>query len=169
LPDDDRAADMYDMTQDICAAAGFHGYEVSNHAAEGCESIHNKIYWRYGDYAGIGPGAHGRLTLHGQRYATEAQLSPLGWLAQVNKTGNGDLSRTPLDADAEMSELLLMGLRMSDGVAFARVPRLNEEYYVNKINVLRDMGMVEISQSHLSVTPQGKPVLNAILRELLGA
>jgi putative oxygen-independent coproporphyrinogen III oxidase len=164
LPDDDLAADMYALTQDICAAAGFGGYEVSNHARSGCESVHNQIYWRYGDYAGIGPGAHGRLTLGGQRFATEAQLSPTGWLSQVRRTGNGDLAQRPLDAPAEVTERLLMGMRLTEGVLLERLDLVNLS---SKINTLVEMGMVEVTPDRLRATQAGRPVLNAVLRVLL--
>jgi oxygen-independent coproporphyrinogen-3 oxidase len=94
LPDDDRSVALYDMTQDRCAAAGMPAYEVSNHARPGAESRHNLIYWRGGDYAGIGPGAHGRLTLNGQRYATEAPRAPGAWLERVERDGCGEAPRT---------------------------------------------------------------------------
>ncbi|SIT88129.1 oxygen-independent coproporphyrinogen-3 oxidase [Yoonia rosea] len=167
LPDDDAAADMYAATQEICEMAGFAGYEVSNHARAGCESIHNKIYWRYGDYAGIGPGAHGRLTLGGQRFATEAPRAPAGWLAQVRKTGNGDLSREALTPDEQFAEFLLMGMRLREGVDITRFPQLTSEKYVNKINGLVEIGMVTCESERLQLTPQGAPVLNAVLRTLL--
>jgi oxygen-independent coproporphyrinogen-3 oxidase len=167
LPDDDAAADMYAVTQEICEKAGFAGYEVSNHARAGCESIHNKIYWRYGDYAGIGPGAHGRLTLHGQRFATEAPRAPAGWLAQVRKTGNGDLSREALTQDEQFGEFLLMGRRLREGVEIARFPQFKSDTYINKINGLIDLGMVTCDARTLQLTPQGAPVLNAVLRALL--
>lgn len=167
LPDDDVAADMFAATQEICEKAGFAGYEVSNHARAGCESIHNKIYWRYGDYAGIGPGAHGRLTLDGQRLATEAPRAPAGWLAQVRKTGNGDLSRDALTQDEQFAEFLLMGMRLHEGVDIARFPQFKSDIYINKINDLIDLGMVTCDSRTLRLTPQGAPVLNAVLRALL--
>ncbi len=167
LPDDDDAADMYAATQEICEKAGFAGYEVSNHARAGCESIHNKIYWHYGDYAGIGPGAHGRLTLGGQRFATEAPRAPAGWLAQVRKTGNGDLSREALTQDEQFAEFLLMGMRLREGVDTTRFPHLARDEYINKINGLVDLGMVTYNSEILQLTAQGAPVLNAVLRALL--
>ncbi len=167
LPDDDVAADMFAATQDICGDAGFSGYEVSNHARTGCESIHNKIYWRYGDYAGIGPGAHGRLTLGGQRFATEAPRAPAGWLAQVRKTANGDLSREPLSSDEQLAEFLLMGMRLREGVDVSRFAQLQSDKYIHKINGLVDLGMIEYDAEILRLTPQGAPVLNAVLRALL--
>ena len=167
LPDDDVSADMYALTQDVCGAAGFLGYEVSNHARPGFESAHNKIYWRYGDYAGIGPGAHGRLTLNGTRYATEAPRAPGAWLAQVRQTGNGDLSRDMLGPDSQLAEFLLMGMRLSEGVSVERFPELSKKNYISKINSLTNIGMVSYDGRTLKVTQNGRPVLNAVLRELL--
>ncbi|WP_333712177.1 radical SAM family heme chaperone HemW [Yoonia sp.] len=167
LPDDDTAADMYLATQDICAAAGFVGYEVSNHAADGAESVHNRIYWRYGDYAGIGPGAHGRLTIGGQRFATETPLGPAQWLAQVRKTGNGEGARETLTGTEQFTEFLLMGLRLREGVSRQRFPDQWNDVLMNNINGLRDIGMLEMTDDHLCVTSRGRPVLNAVLRQLL--
>ena len=167
LPDDDRAADMYALTQDVCGEAGFAGYEVSNHARSGDESIHNQIYWRYGDYAGIGPGAHGRLTLGGQRYATEAPSAPMGWLGQVRKDGNGDLERVPLRSEDQFAEFLLMGMRLNEGVDLQRYPDAASDILYRNINTLTDIGMISLKDSRLKVTPRGRPVLNAVLRGLL--
>ena len=167
LPDDDSAADMYLATQEICEDAGLAGYEVSNHARDGAESVHNTIYWRYGDYAGIGPGAHGRLTLKGQRFATETPLSPAGWLAQVRKTGSGEGLREALCEDDQFSEFLLMGLRLRDGISRGRFPDHWGDALLNNINGLCDLGMVELDDTHLRVTEPGRPVLNAVLRQLL--
>jgi len=169
LPDDDRAADMYTLTQEVCEAAGFGGYEVSNHARAGDESIHNQIYWRYGDYAGIGPGAHGRLTLGGQRFATEAPTGPLSWLGQVRKSGNGDSQRVPLSADEQWSEFLLMGMRLAEGVDLTRYPEARSSILSSNIKKLVDIGMIAQDDQRLQVTQQGRPVLNAVLRGLLDA
>ncbi len=167
LPDDDAAADMYAVTQDICAGAGFATYEVSNHAREGCESIHNKIYWKYGDYAGIGPGAHGRLTLNGQRYATEAPLAPAVWLSQVSKTGNGESTRERLAPEDQFVEFLLMGMRLREGVDLSRFQKDLSEIFMNKINYLSGEGFVQLNENTLRLTDKGYPVLNAVLREML--
>lgn len=167
LPDEDVAADMYAATQDICDAAGFASYEVSNHARPGSESLHNLIYWRAGDYVGIGPGAHGRLTLDGQRYATETPLGPGAWLAQVEKSGSGESMRTLLSADDQFAEMLLMGLRLREGVAMDRIDDARYRDLENKINMLRDIDMIEMDDEYLRLTPKGQPVLNAVLRELL--
>ncbi len=167
LPDDDLAADMYAVTQELCDAAGLPGYEVSNHAAAGSESRHNQIYWRYGDYAGIGPGAHGRLTLSGVRLATEAPLAPGAWLAQVRDGGNGDLQRVPLTMAEQRAEFLLMGLRLSEGVSLDRIGLSQDQHFINKIKGLVEISMLSMDDDHLRLTPQGRPVLNAVLRQLL--
>lgn len=164
LPNEDLGADMYLRTQDICEAAGFPGYEVSNHARPGEESRHNLIYWRYGDYVGIGPGAHGRLTLDGTRYETVAPDGPMAWLQQVEKTGAGELPRTVLSPEDTVTESLLMGLRLREGVALSRYKNHD---FKNKINDLRDLGLMDITNDHLFVTAQGRPVLNSVLRSLL--
>ena len=167
LPDDDRSADMFEATQDICSAAGFPSYEVSNHAKLGSESIHNKIYWKYGDYVGIGPGAHGRLTQDSQRFATETPLSPTVWLKQVRTTGSGEGSRTALTISDQDTELLLMGLRLNEGIRLDRLSPHFLKILYNKIKELEELGLVESDSSVLSVTPKGRPVLNAVLRHLL--
>ncbi len=167
LPDDDTAADMYTATQEICEVAGIIGYEVSNHAKPGFESIHNQIYWRYGDYAGIGPGAHGRLTVDGQRYATETPLGPAVWLSQVNRSGSGEGDRIALSAEDQFAEKLLMGMRLREGVALTRLEGDYSEDLYNKIKDLSELGMIETDGAHIRLTPQGRPVLNAVLRRLL--
>ncbi len=167
LPDDDLAADMYAVTQEMCDAAGLPGYEVSNHAAAGLESRHNLIYWRYGDYAGVGPGAHGRLTLGGERLATEASLAPGAWLAQVRDGGNGDLQRVPLTMAEQRAEFLLMGLRLSEGVSLDRFGLSHDGTFTKKINELVGISMLLLDDDHLRLTPLGRPVLNAVLRQLL--
>lgn len=167
LPDNDLSADMYLATQQMCAEAGFIGYEVSNHARPGAESIHNQIYWRYGDYAGIGPGAHGRLTLGGERYATEAPPHPAMWLKQVLTNGSGESVRDALTDKDQIVELLLMGLRLDEGVKIDRLdPDKNKNLY-NNINTLRDMKLIEADNGMLRLTIEGKPLLNAVLTELL--
>ncbi|MEJ6403303.1 radical SAM family heme chaperone HemW [Yoonia sp. 2307UL14-13] len=167
LPEDDLTADMYLLTQDMCTAAGMAGYEISNHARCGAESVHNMIYWRYGDYAGIGPGAHGRLTLAGQRYAIETPLAPMEWLSQVRRTGRGEGVREALDLATQRSELLLMGLRLFRGVDLSRLELKGDESLFNKISYLTEIDMVSFDHDRLTLTQAGRPILNAILRELL--
>ncbi|WP_341367743.1 radical SAM family heme chaperone HemW [Yoonia sp. BS5-3] len=167
LPDDDDAADMYALTQEICDAAGFNGYEISNHAKPGFESTHNRIYWQYGDYAGIGPGAHGRLTIDGQRYSTEAPSAPTSWLSQVNKSGSGESNRSSLSIEDQVSEFLLMGMRLRDGISLDRLNALSGNTFYKKISSLIEICMLDIQENRLRSTAEGRPVLNAVLRELL--
>lgn len=168
LPDEDLSADMYFATQDLCAAAGLPAYEISNHAAPGAESRHNLIYWRGGDYIGIGPGAHGRLTLGGTRFATDTALQPLAWLKQVEQDGSGEKSRTELSAEDRSAEYLMMGLRLSEGVSLARYNDLAQNQINSfKINELMELDLIETDGKTLRTTARGRPVLNGILRELL--
>lgn len=167
LPEDDTAADMYLATQEITAAHGMAGYEISNHAKPGAESRHNLIYWRYGDYAGIGPGAHGRLTLNGTRYATETHLAPGAWLEAVNK-GNGESLRESLSSEDAAAEYLMMGMRLTEGLDMVRYTQISGRALPqSKLADLADLGMVTISDQRLRATNQGRAVLNAVLRELL--
>ena len=167
LPADDLSADMYQVTQDICEDAGFITYEVSNHARPGAESRHNRVYWRYGDYVGIGPGAHGRLTLNGQRCATEAWSNPGKWLDTVDR-GLGEKERTLLAAEDQASEFLMMGLRLAEGIDPQRFQSLaGQALPQDRLAHLRDLGMIEVSPGNMKVTRQGRMVLNAILAELL--
>lgn len=167
LPDENRAADMYELTQSVTGEFGYDAYEVSNHARPGQESKHNLIYWRSGDYAGIGPGAHGRLTLAGQRMATEAPKAPMLWLEQVERRGNGENLRETLSRHAHLEEAVMMGLRLSEGVDLSRIETLIERDLTININMLSDIGMVDIVDGRLRTTAAGRPVLNAVLRQLL--
>ncbi|EAQ02968.1 coproporphyrinogen III oxidase [Pseudooceanicola batsensis HTCC2597] len=167
LPDEDAAATMYEITQAVTAAAGFEPYEVSNHARPGAESRHNSLYWRYGDYVGIGPGAHGRLTLGGKRNATEAIRMPDGWLKAAEQ-GNGDKRRTPLSPSDQATEFLLMGLRLTEGVDMMRYTRLaGRPLSQSSVLDLSEMGMIETDGQRLRVSPQGRLVLNAVIARLL--
>lgn len=167
LPADDDAADMYLQTQEICAAAGMPAYEVSNHAAPGSESRHNLIYWRQGDWAASGPGAHGRLTLDGTRWATEALRQPGAWLDAMEREEHGELPREALPDVDRAVEILLMGLRLSEGIDLERYSRMvGVPLPADKINELSELGLVEMREGRLRTTAEGRPVLNAILREL---
>ncbi len=167
LPSEDTAADMYALTQDMCGAAGFGGYEISNHAPTGAESTHNLIYWRYGDYAGIGPGAHGRLTIDGQRYATQTPLAPMAWLQQVSRERHGEEPRELLHFDTQRTEYLLMGMRLAEGVDLGRFGFDQDDIFINNINELMESNLVRLSENRLRVTDHGRPLLNAVLRNLL--
>lgn len=167
LPDEDLASDMYDLTQEICGAAGLPAYEVSNHAAPGMESRHNLIYWRGGDYIGIGPGAHGRLTLDGVRWATEAPRAPGDWLQRVEAGDAGENAREAVPGPERALEYLMMGLRLSDGIDLSRYRALaGEPLSVNKIKALEDLDMLHLNGDALMATPKGRLVLNAVIRDL---
>ncbi len=167
LPKDDNAADMYLATQEICEAHGMPAYEVSNHARLGAESQHNLIYWRYSDYVGIGPGAHGRITLQGRKFATETHLSPNTWLNAVAK-GSGEKERSELSSEDQASEYLMMGLRISEGLDIDRYENLaGAQLPPEKVAELIEYGMVTVNDGKLQPTKDGRAVLNAVIRELL--
>ena len=166
LPDEDRAADLWDVTQEMTEAAGLAGYETSNHARTGSESRHNLIYWRSGDWAGIGPGAHGRLTLDGQRWATEAIRAPGAWLDAVARNGNGEIARDAIDREEQAAEFLMMGLRLCDGVDLDRWARISGGRAL-PLDALEAQGLLERSGRLLRTTRAGRPILNAVLRDLL--
>lgn len=168
LPDAEAAADMYLATAETCAAAGMPAYEVSNHARPGAEGRHNLIYWRYGDYVGVGPGAHGRLTLTGRRWATEAIAAPEAWLAAVEAAGSGERLREPVAAVDQGAEMLMMGLRLREGIDLGRYWALvGEPVPAAAIARLAGMGLVAEEGARLRVTEAGRPLLNAVIRTLL--
>lgn len=167
LPGEDLGADMYFLTQDMTAAAGLPAYEVSNHAKPGLESRHNQIYWRYGDYAGIGPGAHSRLTINSQKRAIDTPLGPTQWLDQVAQAGHGEKTRLTLSATEQATEYLMMGLRIDDGVSLSRIKSLHDDVFSHKIKNLQGDGLLEVNSSRLIVTDSGRPLINAIVKELL--
>ncbi len=167
LPDDDLGADMFELTQEICAEAGMPAYEVSNHAAPGAESRHNQIYWRYGDYAGVGPGAHGRLTLNGKKFASVSYSQPGKWLASA-QGGSGDVSFERLSGKDQAGEYLMMGLRLREGVSLDRLRSFNSRVLADDVvEHLVDLGLAWKTENALGVTEQGKLVLNAVIAELL--
>ncbi|WP_282022150.1 radical SAM family heme chaperone HemW [Ruegeria faecimaris] len=168
LPLDDSAADMYLATQKICEAHGLPAYEVSNHARPGAESQHNLIYWRYGDYVGIGPGAHGRITQNGQKYATETYLNPQRWLDAAS-CGSGEKERAALSREEQASEYLMMGLRVTGGLDIDRYMGISgHPLPQDPLGHLQDIGMVQMLDGRLMATTEGRAVLNAVIRELLG-
>lgn len=168
LPDDDLSADMYLKTNEILDELGMPAYEVSNHARPGAESRHNLIYWRYGDYGGIGPGAHGRLTIDGQRHATDTLLQPEQWLDQVERTGSGEHSRQAIPAADQAGEYLMMGLRLTEGIDLDRYARLaGQPLDESSVIRLTDLGLIEIDGTRLRTTRSGRPILNALIRDLM--
>lgn len=167
LPDEDLGADMFEVTQRVCAEAGFPAYEVSNHARLGAESRHNLIYWTCGDYVGIGPGAHGRVTRDGRRLATESYLAPDTWLSAA-EAGSGYKCQTALSAGEQAQELLLMGLRRYDGVDLRRYEQVSGEALSGDVvSDLIKRGLVAREHHMLRATAEGMPLLNYILRQLL--
>ncbi|QFU10163.1 Oxygen-independent coproporphyrinogen-III oxidase 1 [Rhodobacteraceae bacterium THAF1] len=161
LPEEDLAADMFALTQEMTLAAGLPAYEISNHARPGAESRHNMIYWSGQDYIGFGPGAHGRVTIDGKRWATEAVSAPMKWLAGV-RSGTQVEERSALTADDQIAERLMMGLRVLDGVPLSEI-----DVSSSKISSLEEIGVVKQTSERLRLTAAGRPLLNAILRELL--
>ncbi len=167
LPDENLSADMYFATQDICEDAGLWAYEVSNHAKPGQESRHNLIYWSAGDYIGIGPGAHGRLSLGGRRWATWTELSPSEWLDQALKH-NGEAGREALSRADQAGEYLMMGLRITRGLDLDRYEAISGVPLDEM--VLQDLvknGYLNLNNRYLAPTRAGRAVLNAVIRELL--
>jgi len=167
LPDEDLGADMYTATQDICGEMGMPAYEVSNHARDGAQSRHNLIYWRYGDYIGIGPGAHGRLTLNNTKWATECFSNPKRWLESTTG-GMSERPREQLSRAEQATEFLLMGLRLKEGVSLSRFEALSGSALASeKLGHLTEIGMISVFGDRLIVTDQGFMVLNAVIEGLL--
>jgi oxygen-independent coproporphyrinogen-3 oxidase len=167
-PDGDTARALYDVTQMVCADAGLPAYEVSNHSRPGRECRHNLVYWRAHEYAGIGPGAHGRLEIEGSRYATATEKRPEQWLALVEARGHGLITDEALTREEAADEFLLMGLRLAEGVDPARYAALAGRPLDDcRINILREQGLVEMTHvGRLRVTMVGFPVLDAVVADL---
>ncbi|MCW0182988.1 MAG: radical SAM family heme chaperone HemW [Zavarzinia sp.] len=173
LPEEDIQAALYEATQDALTAAGLPAYEVSNHARPGDESRHNLTYWRYGDYAGIGPGAHGRLSrADGTAIATAAFRKPETWLDHVATAGDGTETVQALDAATRLDEAVMMGLRLSEGVPVARLERIGGAALPaliepRRLDRLVTGGFLTLENGTLSATARGRAVLNTLLGELL--
>jgi len=163
LPDEDLGADLWEVTQRMTDAAGLPGYEISNHAAPSAEARHNLIYWRSGDWFGIGPGAHGRLTLNGARWSTEAPRAPGAWLAAIEADEVIVEQRQELTAHQTLEERLLMGLRLRKGIPWSDV----KSVLSNNISELSSNGLLSTANETLKLTAKGRPLLNAVLRQLL--
>ena len=164
LPDEDLSANFFIATQELCDVAGLRAYEISNHARPNAESRHNLIYWRSGDYAGIGPGAHGRLTLGGTRLATATPLSPVTWLERVEDGNTGEWTLNPLTDREADTEALMMGLRIEEGIDLDRLKGL--EYFSCNIKMLIREGFLRCSNGRLRATPIGRRVLDSVLSAL---
>lgn len=172
LPDEDDASGLFALTQEMTSAAGLPAYETSNHASPGAQSQHNLTYWRYQDYVGIGPGAHGRIMPARQLTATRQIAQPENWLAAVEENGHGTVEQTPLDAREMAEEMLMMGLRLKEGVsrtAFAARTSLalDESIKPSVLAPLIEAGYLENDAQGLRATQKGHPVLNALLSSLL--
>ena len=163
--DADTAAELYELTQARMNAAGQPAYEISNHAKPGEESRHNLIYWRYGDYLGIGPGAHGRITAGGKRIATSTIRAPEAWLARVNAEGAGLDRFDEVTTEEQGTEALLMGLRLSEGIDVAPIEQKLHRPLA-RVGALESQGLVTLTAGRLRATPRGRLVLNAVLKQL---
>jgi oxygen-independent coproporphyrinogen-3 oxidase len=173
LPDEETQSAIFEATGKTLAARGLDAYEVSNHAVPGAESRHNLTYWRYGDYLGIGPGAHGRLTLDGTKRATRQHSAPEAWLESVGTRGHATRARDSLDAEQKRQEMTLMGLRLSEGIhrdAFARELDAQPEALFDRarLDALVDEGYLSLDNRRLVATAEGRLRLNAVIDHLLG-
>ncbi|MFK7875000.1 MAG: radical SAM family heme chaperone HemW [Paracoccaceae bacterium] len=168
LPDDNSSADMYDVTRKLCAEAGLPSYEVSNFSRPGSESKHNLVYWRYGEYLGIGPGAHGRiLNDHGHRFATETRLAPGAWLSDV-ENNSGETLRNRLSAAEQAVEYAMMSLRLREGMSVTRYQEiLGQDLAGRGVRKMLELGAIVVKDDRLIVCDQYVGVLNSVLAELL--
>jgi oxygen-independent coproporphyrinogen-3 oxidase len=172
MPDDEVQADLYEFTQDCLAGAGLPAYEISNHARAGEACRHNLLYWRSGEWLGIGPGAHGRLDRDGQRCATEAWRLPKAWLQRVERTGSGERTRVALTPTEQVQELLVMGLRLAEGVDLARLEAaagcaVNDCFDAAALDRLFADGLLELRAGRLVATAAGHQRLDALLAALI--
>jgi putative oxygen-independent coproporphyrinogen III oxidase len=167
-PDEATARALYDVTQETCAKHGLPAYEISNHAREGSECRHNLVYWRGEEYAGIGPGAHGRLDINGKRHATATEKRPESWLMRVEASGHGVVTDDILNSEERADEFLLMGLRLAEGIDPRRYQALSgRPLDPKRIALLREEGAISVgSDGRLRVTKDGFPVLDAVVADL---
>jgi putative oxygen-independent coproporphyrinogen III oxidase len=167
-PDEATARTLYDVTQEICGRHGLPAYEISNHARQGAECRHNLVYWRAREYAGIGPGAHGRLDIGGLRHATATEKRPEAWLMRVEANGHGVVIDDVLNSEERADEFLLMGLRLAEGIDPKRYAALSGRTLdADRIAVLREEGAIVVDESgRLRVTQAGFPVLDAVVADL---
>lgn len=168
IPNEDAARALFDVTQEICDAAGLPAYEISNHARTGAQCRHNLVYWRGDEYAGIGPGAHGRLDVEGVRHATSTEKRPENWLMRVEALGHGLVTDDELSSIERGDEYLLMGLRLSEGIDPERFAALaGRALDPARIDVLREEGAITVdADGRLRVTQQGFPLLDAVVADL---
>lgn len=172
VPDDDAGGALYEVTQEIMEQAGMPAYEISNHAAPGQESAHNMTYWRYDDYVGIGPGAHGRLTLNGEKYATRGHRAPEIWMERVQEKSHGAHPFEAIDPRQRFTEALMMGLRLREGVSLPFLVQDTggtwQDYLdQDKVKTLVTEALLEHSNDNLRATAAGRQRLNGVLGYLL--
>ncbi|MCO4317195.1 radical SAM family heme chaperone HemW [Phyllobacterium sp. 21LDTY02-6] len=167
-PEPDQAAALFDETQNVTAQRGLPAYEVSNHAAPGAESRHNLVYWRYGEYVGVGPGAHGRFVENGTRTVTITERHPEQWVETVERTGHGIVEEELLTSEQEGDEFLLMGLRLAEGIDLGRYESLTGHgLKENRVVALAEQGLIEyVGNSRIRTTPEGAIVLNSVIADL---
>ena len=167
-PDESVARALYDVTQEVCERHGLPAYEISNHARKGAECRHNLVYWRGEEYAGIGPGAHGRLNINNVRRATATEKRPEAWLMRVEANGHGIVTDDDLSCEERADEFLLMGLRLSEGIDPLRYAALaGRPLDPRRIALLRDEGAIVVdTDGRLRVTRVGFPVLDAVVADL---
>ncbi|BCH20534.1 radical SAM family heme chaperone HemW [Mesorhizobium sp. L-8-3] len=168
IPDGEHAAELYAVTQEVTAEHGLPAYEISNHARPGAESRHNLTYWRYGEYVGVGPGAHGRFVENGRRVVTIAERMPETWLNLVEAKGHGVTGGEVLSRSEEADEFLLMGLRLAEGIDLARYEALSGRALATaRLSILQEEGLVAaIGNSRLRATAAGMIVLDAVVADL---
>jgi oxygen-independent coproporphyrinogen-3 oxidase len=172
LPDADAAAALYDATEEECARANLRAYEISNYARPGQESRHNLTYWRYRDYAGIGPGAHGRVSVGGMLYATRRHRAPERWAERVERRGDGLTDYTPVAVEERAREALLMGLRLAEGIDLSRFAErtgrtLNEAVDLGVLDQCIDAGYLIRTPERLIATHEGRIRLDSLLSALV--
>ena len=170
--DEERAAELYEATVARLGAAGLADYEISNFAKEGQESRHNLTYWHYGDYVGVGPGAHGRLTLGGDKVATRQHRAPEAWLDLVERDGHATRQRDLVPTPERLNEMLMMGLRLKEGVPLVRIAAESAQPFAQaldaaRLNRLIDGGFLALSDDRLTATPAGRQRLDAVLAALI--
>jgi len=169
VPDEGLAADLFELTQEVTAAAGRPAYEISNHARPGAEARHNLLYWRYGTYAGVGPGAHGRLELDGRRVATETEKLPERWRELVARHGHGLREQMPIASEDAAREQLLMNLRLREGIDLgAYRERWGRCVDSKRMAALVEQGLLRLEGERLRATPRGRLLLNSVIAALAG-
>ena len=168
MPNDSLAADMYDITQEVTLQNDMPAYEISNHAVEGAESRHNLIYWRYGDYIGVGPGAHGRISENGNKIATTTIENPENWLRGVELNGTSTIDDEVINHIDQASEYLMMSLRLIEGVDMERYKKISGIALDNKlIDKNIENGLIKVINNNLIATQPGRIILNTLIKDLL--